>query len=115
MPKQKQFQSSGAAKRKVAKIKCDRGSSFTAILPRLSRFFAHAKQSTSDDDRRCCEPEPDLVERNTGPSDDAEDQKGEYNRTSNPKSDRPSIMYNGTRKRGCRLLVLFQLYLECAR
>jgi hypothetical protein len=28
MPKQKQFQSSGAAKREVAKIKCDRESSF---------------------------------------------------------------------------------------
>jgi hypothetical protein len=60
-PKQKQFQSSGAAKRKVAKIKYDRESSFIATLPRLSRFFfVHAKQSTSDDDRQRYEPKPDL-------------------------------------------------------
>jgi hypothetical protein len=26
-----------------------------------SVFFVHAKQSTSDDDRRCYEPEPDLI------------------------------------------------------
>jgi hypothetical protein len=61
MPKQKQFQSSGAAKREVAKSECDRESSFIATLPRLSRYFLFTQHSqdqmTTDDvmslDRTC--------------------------------------------------------------
>jgi hypothetical protein len=53
MPKQKKFQSSGAAKRKVAKSKCDRESSFIATLPRLGRYFLLTQNSqhqmTTDD------------------------------------------------------------------
>jgi hypothetical protein len=52
MKKQKQFQLSGAAKRKVAKIKLDREESFIATLPRFRMALIKNKlRSTLTDSR----------------------------------------------------------------
>jgi len=48
MPRQKQFQMSGAKKRKMAQLKVKKERAEVDSYPRLSRFFVHAEVSTSE-------------------------------------------------------------------
>ena len=47
MPKQKEFQLSGAKKRKLAKDKVDKERSAVATAQRLDRFVVHSKRSVT--------------------------------------------------------------------
>jgi hypothetical protein len=51
MPKQKEFQLSGAKKRKLAKDKVDKERSAVATAQRLDRFLVHSKLSVTESEK----------------------------------------------------------------